>query len=84
MFHLFQTEKLNMDIDSEFILSLKERYKNVNPLVFQRSLERAKTKVELFEILEDIPELPFSWSEKKRKWVREKDLFQVKKINLLK
>lgn len=71
-------------LDEEFISSLQQRYKDLSPLVFQRSVERAKTKVELFEILEDIPDFPFSWSEKKRKWVREKDLFQVKKIHLLK
>lgn len=73
-----------MELDESFIISLKQRYNNVDPLVFQRSVEKARTKVELFEILEDIPDLPFSWSDKKRKWVREKDLFQVKKINLLK
>jgi hypothetical protein len=71
-------------IDVEFIDSLKKRYQHVNPLVFQRSVERSKNKVELFEILEDIPKLPFIWNEKKRRWIVEKDLFQIKKIKLLK
>jgi hypothetical protein len=65
-------------IDSEFIDSLKLRYPNLNPLVFQRSVEKAKNKVELFEILEDIPDMPFVWSQTKRKWVKEKDLFRSK------
>lgn len=71
-------------IDSEFIDSLKSRYPNLNPLVFQRSVEKAKNKIELFEILEDIPEPPFIWNQIKRKWIREKDFFQSKKLKLLK
>lgn len=70
--------------EPEFINSLRKRYSHLNPLLFQRSVEKAKNKVELFEILEDIPELPFSWNKKKRKWTKEKDLFLSKKIKLLK
>lgn len=70
--------------EEDFINSLKSRYIDLNPLIFQRSIEKAKNKVELFEILEDIPEPPFSWNKKKRKWVKEKDIFQSKKIKLLK
>jgi hypothetical protein len=66
-------------ITKEMIEVLKNRYSNVNPLIFARSKERAKTAGELFDILDTIPtEFPIIWSEETKKWVTTKDLFQAK------
>jgi hypothetical protein len=54
----------------DFVENLRLRYKNVHPLIFQRSVERSKSKVDLFDILEGIPDsYPLHWSEKDHKWV---------------
>ena len=49
---------------------LRERYSYVPPLVFQRSVERAKDIAELFDILETVPRgYPIAWDNVARKWV---------------
>lgn len=59
-------------------LALKTRYAYVHPLIFQRSLDKAKTNGELFDILESIPEeMPITWNEKDRCWKHSKDLLQI-------
>jgi hypothetical protein len=50
-------------IEQKIIDSLKEKFADVHPLVFQRSLEHAKTAGELFDILDTLPDLPFTWDE---------------------
>lgn len=56
---------------------LKERYYHIHPLIFQRSLERANTNVELFDILEELPqEFPIVWDESIRRWKHTDDLLQ--------
>lgn len=58
------------------IKNLREKYSNVHPLIFRRSLEKAKSNGELFDILSTIPEnFPIIWSEKDKRWVFEKDLY---------
>lgn len=50
--------------------SLRKRYPNLHPLIFQRSCEKAKTHGELFDILETIPKKkPIVWDDEKRRWV---------------
>lgn len=69
--------------DDELASSLKRRYSKMHPLVLQRSIERALSLSELFEILESVPKAPFSWSEESRSWVKDSDLMakkQLKKI----
>jgi hypothetical protein len=58
-------------------IALKNRYPNLHPLIFKRSLEKAKSNGELFDILEEIPdEYPLIWDEKKRRWKNTDDLLQ--------
>lgn len=58
--------------------ALRERYKKVHPLIFQLSINYAKTDGELFDILETIPEnLPITWDQTNRKWVNV-ELLQIK------
>lgn len=57
--------------------ALKERYSSLHPLLFQRSLEKAKTDVELFDILEGIPKgYPLVWDEDNHCWKQTDDLLQ--------
>jgi len=57
--------------------SLKERYAHIPDLIFQRSLEKAETNGELFDILETFPkEYPVIWSEEERAWKHTTDLLQ--------
>ena len=61
--------------------SMRERYANVYPLIFSRSVERAKDLGELFDILEELPkDLPVIWNHEKRRWVVTDDLTQTKKF----
>jgi len=64
---------------------LKERYPDLHPLIFQRSLEKAESNGELFDILETIPEdLPIVWDDKKRAWVVTDDLLQSQNVKRVK
>ena len=61
--------------DEKLISKLKERY-DVHPLIFHRSVERAKTAGDLFDILDTIPnKFPLIWNEKERRWLNT-DLYQ--------
>lgn len=65
-------------IDKDVIDKLRERYSFLHPLLFQRSVERAKSPGDLFDILDTVPnEYPLIWDEDQRKWVTTKDLFQA-------
>ena len=67
----------------DLIKALKEKFKNIHPLIFHRSLERAKTNGELFDILDTFHnEYPAVWSEDLKRWVITKDLFQAKNFSL--
>ena len=67
------------------LLALKKRYSNIHPLMFHRSLERARSMSDLFEILESVPDkLPIVWDESKRMWVREADLTALARLKELK
>ena len=57
-------------LNENIVVKLKERYKNLHPLIFHRSVERAKTDVELFDILDSFPnKYPIVWNDKKRCWI---------------
>lgn len=59
--------------------ALKQRYSHLHPLLFQRSLEKAKSNGELFDMLEGMPsEYPLFWDEEARAWTHNKDLLQSK------
>ena len=56
------------DKQKEVVAKLRERYKTVHPVVFQRMFERAKNEVELFDILDTMPtSYPLVWDIEKRR-----------------
>jgi len=60
--------------------ALKKRYPDMHPLLFLRSVEKAENDGELFDILEEVPELPVVWDEASRRWVQTEDLLQSEEI----
>lgn len=61
-------------VDENVVDNFKKRYSTLHPLIFQRSLERAETVLELFEILENVPsKMPIVWDEATRSWKRDLD-----------
>ena len=61
----------------DMIKNLRVRYDDLNPLMFARSVERSTSAVELFDILEEIPErYALIWDEKTRRWVVTEDILQ--------
>lgn len=65
-------------IEENVLIGLRNRYPDVHPLIFHRSVEKAKSGGELFDILETIPvNYPIIWSEEWRQWVTTGDIFQA-------
>jgi hypothetical protein len=59
-------------------VALKARYPHIHPLIFQRSLEKAKSNGDLFDILEGVPkQYPIVWDEKNHCWKYTDDLLQA-------
>ncbi len=55
---------------TEIQKALQERYPHVPYLIFKRTLEKAKTDGEIFDILESFPEVyPVAWCEDQRRWI---------------
>jgi hypothetical protein len=67
-------------INENIVDGLKKRYEKLNPLVFHRSLEKAETAIELFDILENIPNVPFVWEDDSKKWAKTSDFFCIGKV----
>jgi len=60
--------------------ALSERYPEIHPLLFHRSVERSKSNGELFDILDTMPKtVPLAWDAKERCWV-ETDLLQSERF----
>lgn len=56
-------------ISNETKEALKSKYK-LHPLIFARSLERAKNDVELFDLLDSFPnKFPVKWCDSNYCWV---------------
>jgi len=71
-----------MMIEEKVDSQLREKYKHLDPLIFQRSVERATGPGDLFDILESVPNgLPIIWDEKTRRWVVTDDLTQSSKFD---
>lgn len=65
----------------ESLINFRKRYSHLHPLIFHRSLERASSLIDLFDILENIPsKFPIVWNEEKRSWVKETDITAQKQI----
>lgn len=61
--------------------ALQARFDKIHPLIFARSMQKAKSDGELFDILSTIPtNYPIVWNQDKKSWVRTEDLLQSKKF----
>ncbi len=61
---------------NEVVRKLKERYPNVPQVMFVRSLEKARSLGDLFDILETFPtDFPVEWDGAERRWATNKKLF---------
>jgi hypothetical protein len=59
---------------NQAVQKMRERYAHIHPLIFHRSVERAKNAVELFDILETfLDKYPLIWDNELRNWVRVPD-----------
>lgn len=68
-------------MEVEFIEKMRQRYK-LHPLIFHRSLEHARSEIDLFDILDSFPkEYPIIWSEVEHCWIHNKDLTLRKMFN---
>lgn len=70
-------------IDEKTIAALKDRYKDLHPLVFHRSLEKSLSAADLFDILENIPKFPFYWDDTNKKWSKVSDFYFIGKGKLI-
>lgn len=57
-------------IDEKIIQALKAKYSALPPLLFRRSVERAASAGELFDILDTVPAWPVAWDEAARRWAK--------------
>jgi hypothetical protein len=72
------------NISEDKLSALKSRYPQVHPLMFHRSVERARSLADLFEILEGIPvRFPVVWDDSKRMWIKEADFPPQKNLKEL-
>lgn len=55
-------------IDNKILEGFKERYKDLNPLLFHRSVEKCHSPGDLFDILESIPSFPVVWNDGEHRW----------------
>jgi hypothetical protein len=63
-------------LDSAIIEQLRIRYPDCHPLLFHRSVERAKSNGDLFDILDTIPNnYPIVWCESTNRWITAIDLY---------
>lgn len=75
---------MSFRIDDNALANFRAKYSRVHPLVFHRSLERAVSALDLFEILESVPkEVPFSWDEGSRSWRRDEDVRGVEAMKAM-
>ncbi len=71
-------------IDIEIVNGLQQRYSHINPLIFQRSVERARNPGDLFDILESLPtNFPIMWSDEQHRWIHTEDLFQAEDFEIV-
>lgn len=67
-----QTEASNV-MKHEVVRKLRERYQGVPQVIFIRSLEKARTLGDLFDIVSTAPtKFPLEWNSNERRWVTSK------------
>lgn len=70
-------------LNEKVVLALKNRYSHLHPLLLQRSIERAKSNGDLFDILDTTPTIfPIIWNDAEYRWVITEDLLQSKEFSL--
>ena len=63
-------------LDPTIVERLRERYSDLHPLLFHRSVERAKSNGDLFDILDTLPKkYPLIWCDETHRWVTSKELY---------
>lgn len=62
-------------LDPLIVNKLLDRYPELHPLLFHRSVERARSNGDLFDILDTLPKYPMIWCEDTYRWVTAKDLY---------
>lgn len=68
------------DLTEDAVQTLRSRYPDLHPLIFQRTMEKVHSLAELFDILESVPKPPIVWDDAKRHWVKETDLVGHKRL----
>lgn len=64
-------------LDSGTIGKLRARYSFLHPVLFQRSVEKARSNTELFDILDSVPkEHPLIWCEKECRWLTANNIYR--------
>lgn len=65
-------------LTEEITQKLRERYPDLPPMIFHRSMERAKSDGDLFDILDSFPKIyPVVWSDTAYRWLSTKDVYQT-------
>lgn len=64
-------------ISDELLDGLRDRYPDIHPFIFHRSVDKAQSPGELFDILETFPDkYPLIWCDKERCWKTTEDIYQ--------
>lgn len=59
-----------VNIEDEVILAMRKRYIFLHSLLFLRSVEKARSRSELFDILDTVPaQFPLTWNDDLRRWI---------------
>lgn len=68
-------------IDKQVIEGLKVKFAHIHPLIFHRSLERASSGGDLFDILDTMPiDYPIIWNDREHRWDYTEDIFLIKEF----
>jgi hypothetical protein len=68
-------------MEDSCVEAFKKRYSGLHPLIFHRSVERARGASDLFEILESMPsKFPISWDDNKHVWAKDSDVIAQKQM----
>jgi len=65
-------------ITEKILNGFRVKYSHIHPIIIQRTVDKAKSLGEMFDILEDFPaKYPVVWSSSKRRWIETDDLTQM-------
>jgi hypothetical protein len=71
-------------LDQNVVFKLKEKYSYLHLLLFARSVERARSNGDLFDIVDTVPKnFPIVWNEKEYRWQSVSDLYLIKELHEL-